>query len=59
VGWSDIYEHTLLCQWLDITGIPPGNYNLRVSINGNPGQSPKFTESNYHNNSATATVTID
>jgi hypothetical protein len=59
VGWSDIYEHTLLCQWLDITGIPPGNYNLRVSINGNPGQSPKFTETNYHNNSATATVTID
>jgi hypothetical protein len=58
VGWSDIYQHTLLCQWLDITGIPAGAYQLRVSINGNPGLSPKFTESDYTNNSATATVTI-
>jgi hypothetical protein len=57
-GWSDVYDSTLVCQWLDITGVPKGKYLLRVSINGNPQQSPKFTESNYANNSATAQITI-
>ncbi|HEX2686283.1 MAG TPA: lysyl oxidase family protein, partial [Kofleriaceae bacterium] len=28
-GWSDLYGNTLDCQWLDITGIAPGNYQLK------------------------------
>jgi len=32
-GWSDIYGNALDCQWLDITGLPAGDYALRVSVN--------------------------
>ncbi len=54
VGWQDIYGSYLDCQWLDITGIPSGNYMLRVTIN----PERLITESNYDNNSATVPVTI-
>jgi hypothetical protein len=54
VGWQDIYGSYLDCQWLDVTGIAPGNYYLRVTIN------PDFllTESDYSNNAATVPVKI-
>jgi len=29
LGWSDIYDRGLPCQWIDITDVPPGNYQLR------------------------------
>ena len=32
-GWADVYSRTLPCQWIDITGIAPGTYTLRVRIN--------------------------
>ena len=32
VGWSDIYTSVLPCQYIDITGIPPGNYTLDMEI---------------------------
>ena len=54
VGWQDIYGSYLDCQWLDITGVLPGDYVLRVTIN--PEQ--RLIESNYSNNTATATVRI-
>lgn len=31
-GWSDIYLATYPCQWIDITGVPDGMYELRVSV---------------------------
>jgi hypothetical protein len=54
VGWQDIYGKYLDCQWLDVTGVPAGNYLLRVTIN--PDQI--LTESDYSNNSATVPVRI-
>ena len=54
VGWQDIYGSYLDCQWLDITGVLPGDYLLRVTIN--PEQ--RLIESNYSNNTATAAVRI-
>ncbi len=54
VGWQDVYGSHLDCQWLDITGITPGNYLLRVSIN----PEGKLTESDYNNNIATVPVKI-
>ena len=33
VGWADTYGSYLDGQWLDVTGIAPGNYTLRVIIN--------------------------
>lgn len=32
-GWSDLYGNSLDCQWLDITGVPAGDYQIRVTLN--------------------------
>ena len=53
-GWQDIYGKYLDCQWIDVTGVPPGNYLLRVTIN--PYRI--LTESDYSNNTAIVPVTI-
>jgi hypothetical protein len=46
-GWSDVYGRTLDCQWIDITGLPAGNYQVRASVNDT---HTIVTESNYDNN---------
>jgi hypothetical protein len=45
-GWSDVYGSDLPCQFLDITGVPPGAYTLRVEINRERG----LEELDYTNN---------
>ena len=32
-GWGDWYYKQLIGQWIDITGVPEGDYVVRVSIN--------------------------
>ena len=32
-GWADIYARTVDGQWIDVTGLPEGDYILRVTIN--------------------------
>lgn len=32
-GWGDWYYKQLTGQWIDITGIPEGDYTVRVTIN--------------------------
>ncbi len=54
VGWEDIYPNDIDCQWVDITGVPAGNYLLKVAVN-TAGYLP---ESNYANDSAMVPVTI-
>ena len=72
VGWADTYGSYLDGQWLDITGIPPGPYFLRVIINpynvtlsgggtiapANVPAASALQESNYSNNTAVVPVTI-
>jgi hypothetical protein len=53
-GWQDVYDKSLDCQFLDITGVRPGQYLLRVTVN--PRRLLK--ESNYGNNSATVPIRI-
>ena len=53
-GWSDLYGNALDCQWLDITDIAPGDYQLSVTVN--PGH--QFEETSFDNNTATVPVTI-
>jgi uncharacterized cysteine cluster protein YcgN (CxxCxxCC family) len=53
-GWSDLYGNTLDCQWLDITDVRPGNYQLRVSLNPNAA----LQEVTLDNNTAIVPVTI-
>lgn len=54
VGWADIYNAGLDCQWVDITGVPAGQYTLELSIN--PDQVVE--ESTYDNNILQLAVTI-
>ncbi len=53
-GWSDVYGSGLDCQWVDITGVAPGSYLLRITVNG----ARTLPESNYDNNTIQVPVTI-
>lgn len=33
IGWQDVYDKTLDCQFVDITGLPSGGYTLSVTVN--------------------------
>lgn len=53
-GWADVYNRELPCQWIDVTGIAPGTYTLRIVVN--PLRT--LPESNYDNNEFTARVQL-
>lgn len=46
VGWSDVYPWNIGLQWINVTGMPAGEYLLKLAVNPN-GQ---FTESRTSNN---------
>jgi len=53
-GWQDVYDKTLDCQWVDISGVPPGSYNLEITVNPNR----IFPETNYKNNKAIIRIRV-
>lgn len=53
-GWADVYDSALDCQFLDVTGVPAGNYLLRLTVN----PDGLFPESNMNNNTAVVPVSI-
>ena len=53
-GWSDIYDGGLPGQWIDITSIPAGDYQLEITIN--PGQL--IDEADYSNNTTIVPVRL-
>jgi hypothetical protein len=55
VGWADTYDSYLPCQWIDITGVPSGDYTLEVSLN----PDHFIPELSYDNNILQVPVTID
>jgi hypothetical protein len=54
VGWADVYVRGLDCQWIDIEGLPGGNYQLRVAVN----EGQLIPESDYTNNATRIKVHI-
>lgn len=54
VGWSDLYDHTIPCQYLDVTDVPSGNYRLEVEVN--PDRT--MTEARYDNNKASIKIKL-
>lgn len=30
-GWADVYDASIACQWIDVTGVPPGAYALEIT----------------------------
>lgn len=53
-GWSDVYDRSLDCQWIDITDVDPGNYLLRLTVN----PDFDFAEADYGNNQAEFRVNL-
>lgn len=53
-GWQDVYGKHLDCQWVDVTGVPPGTYTLRIELN----YAGVLRESDYSNNRGEVTVVI-
>jgi hypothetical protein len=53
-GWADLYSYDLDCQWLDVTGIPAGEYQLKVTIN----PEHLLNELRFDNNSFSVPVRI-
>ncbi len=51
-GWSDSYGSGLDCQWVDVTGVPEGDYVLEVVVNG----QQRYPESDYTNNAVQVPV---
>jgi hypothetical protein len=54
VGWADIYDSGLPGQWIDVTGVAPGNYTLEVTVN----PDHILDEDDYTNNTVTVPVVI-
>jgi hypothetical protein len=53
-GWVDDYPAGVPCQWIDITGVPSGNYLLQLIIN----PENLVQESNTNNNTLFVAVSI-
>lgn len=53
-GWADVYPFFLDGQWINVTGVAPGDYVLEVEVNA----ERLFEESDYANNSAAIAVTV-
>ena len=52
VNCADNYSNKIDCQWIDITGIPFGNYSLRVLAN----PMRNVSESDWLNNRAVCEI---
>jgi len=53
-GWADVYAAGLPCQYIDITGVPAGNYNLKMTVN----PDGLIAESDTNNNVTLVPVTV-
>jgi hypothetical protein len=59
-GFSDFYEAGMPCQWIDVSGVPSGDYILRVTLNQpRPDHAlPMLVERDYTNNTLELPVTV-
>ncbi|HEX2484288.1 MAG TPA: lysyl oxidase family protein, partial [Myxococcota bacterium] len=53
-GCSDLYDVSLGCQYIEVTGLPDGEYTLRITVD----PLGEITESNETNNAALFAVTL-
>lgn len=53
-GWADVYTSDLDCQFIDITGVPSGEYKLQIAVN----PDNILLEDRYDNNSTIIDVVI-
>lgn len=55
VGYTDLYPKALQFQWVDVTGLPSGEYWLHIVVD----PMDQILESNNDNNSTLVRVTLD
>ncbi len=53
-GWYDEYAAGMVCQWVDVTGVQPGEYQLEIELN----ETGLIRESDLTNNVIRTPVTI-
>lgn len=53
-GWGDIYDKNLDCQFIDITGVPAGDYLLQIAVN----PDNVLAEADYNNNRTLVDISI-
>jgi hypothetical protein len=53
-GFADIYSIGLECQYIDVTGVPPGSYNLVAETDF----TQQIPEKSYNNNTITIPIEI-
>ncbi len=53
-GWSDVYDTSLPCQFIDVTDVPDGDYTLEIRLNSNE----TLLEKSYDNNLVTIPVEL-
>lgn len=53
-GFSDVYGVSVECQWLDVTGLPPGRYRLELVLNA----SRQLDERDFTDNLTAFDVTL-
>ena len=59
-GCTDIYNEDLVCQWIDITDVPDGNYTFVTRVNwDNAPDALGQTERDSLNNWAQVCITLD
>jgi hypothetical protein len=60
VKWGDIYKSNIAFQWFDISGLPSGDYTLKIVADPAGISEPAgfFLESNESNNEAWAKIRI-
>ena len=51
---GDLYGRHLDCQWIDVTDVPPGTYQLRLHVN----PDRRAPESDYRNNILSCDITF-
>ena len=55
VGWGDRYGYTLAFQWIDITGLTPGRYQIFGTVDA----QNYYLESNETNNTTWAILQLN
>ena len=58
VQWGDVYRSTIAFQWIDITGLPDGDYLIEIIADPPMGTDGQFQESDESNNRGWATIRL-
>jgi hypothetical protein len=58
VGWGDRYPYNIAFQYIDISGLPNGEYLVTVTADPPAAGGGRFIEANEDNNSSWALILI-